>query len=533
MAYATLAGLPPQYGLYAALVAPLIFFVFTTSRQAVVGPSSSEAILTATVLALIASGDPNRYIMLASFAAILVGIIALVVWTLRLGFLVNLISGSVLKGFLVGTGLVIIMSQIPKIMGITGAPSDFLGKTGYIFANLGLANPYSVALAICGLVLLLVLEKKAPRVPGSLVLVIGAIILTSFTALSEKGVQIVGFVPGGVPCFSVPDVSVQDVSLIFPLALALFLLAYVELTTIARMYARTRNYEINSDQELLALGASSIGTGLFQGFPIAGSFGKSAVNDRAGALTPLAGAFAGLVVMVVVLYFTGFLYYLPTPILAILIIAAVIKIVDFPGFLRIWSVNRYEVYIALITFAVVVFQGILFGVIIGVFLSILGILYHISFPDIPVQGRIPGTTSYGDVERRPEKEETPGVLILRIDAPLIFANAHVLMTRVKKLIHQQKIPVRLVIIDLSPSPIIDITASDMILDLHENLAGMGITLRIANASGKVRDILRADGIGEKTGTTNLNMSIHDIITEWTHAGRDVQVLSREIQKDPE
>jgi len=299
------------------------------------------------------------------------------------------------------------------------------------------------------------------------------------------------------------------------------------------MYARTRNYEINSDQELLALGASSIGTGLFQGFPIAGSFGKSAVNDRAGALTPLAGAFAGLVVMVVVLYFTGFLYYLPTPILAILIIAAVIKIVDFPGFLRIWSVNRYEVYIALITFAVVVFQGILFGVIIGVFLSILGILYHISFPDIPVQGRIPGTTSYGDVERRPEKEETPGVLILRIDAPLIFANAHVLMTRVKKLIHQQKIPVRLVIIDLSPSPIIDITASDMILDLHENLAGMGITLRIANASGKVRDILRADGIGEKTGTTNLNMSIHDIITEWTHAGRDVQVLSREIQKDPE
>ncbi|MCJ7742182.1 MAG: SulP family inorganic anion transporter, partial [Methanoregula sp.] len=317
MAYASLAGLPPQYGLYVSIVAPLVYFFFATSRQAVVGASSSEAILLASVLAVIALGDPYRYIMLASYTAILVGVIALVAWLFRLGFLVNLISGPVLKGFLVGTGLVIIMSQIPKIMGIAGAPSDFFAKAVYILQNLEYVNLYSVAVGIAGLIILLILEKKVPRLPGSLVLVIGAIIVTSFSSLPEKGVAIVGAVPSGLPCFAIPDVGVQDFSLVFPLAVALFLLSYVELTSIARTYAKTRNYEIDTDQELLALGASSIGTGFFQGFPVAGSFSKSAVNDRAGALTPLSGALAGLVAILVVLFFTGFLYYLPEPILAV------------------------------------------------------------------------------------------------------------------------------------------------------------------------------------------------------------------------
>ena len=525
MAYASLAGLPPQYGLYVSIVAPLLYFLFATSRQAVVGASSSEAILLASVLAVIAMGDPYRYIMLASYTAILVGVIAVVAWFLRLGFLVNLISGPVLKGFLVGTGLVIIMSQIPKILGIAGAPSDFFAKAIYVLQNLEYANLYSVAVGVAGLVILLILEKKVPELPGSLVLVVGAIIITSFSSLPEKGVEIVGAVPSGLPCFAIPDVGPQDFSLVFPLAMALFLLSYVELTSIARTYAKTRNYEIDTDQELLALGASSIGTGFFQGFPVAGSFSKSAVNDRAGALTPLSGALAGLVAILVVLFFTGFLYYLPEPILAVLIIAAVINMVDFRGFLRIWSVNKYEVYIALITFAGVLVFGILAGVIIGVFLSLIGILYNISFPYIPVQGRIPGTTLYGDVTRKPAKEETAGILVLRVDAPLIFANSHILQERVKKLTQQQAIPVGLVVIDLSPSPIIDVTAADMINDLYDDLSAQGITLRIANATGKVRDVLRASGIEKKTGEVRFDSSVNDIIKAWKAEEQDLTYYS--------
>ena len=204
--------------------------------------------------------------MLASFTAILVGIIALTVWLFRMGFLVNLISAPVLKGFLVGTGLVIIMSQIPKIMGIAGAPQDFLDKGVYILQNLGGINPYSMAIGIIGLGILLVLEKKAPGLPGSLVLVVGSIIITSLSSLPEKGVAIVGSVPGGIPCFSIPNVTAQDFSLVFPLALALFLLAYVELTTIARMYAKTNNYEIKTDQELIGLGMASMGPAPFRDF---------------------------------------------------------------------------------------------------------------------------------------------------------------------------------------------------------------------------------------------------------------------------
>jgi MFS superfamily sulfate permease-like transporter len=249
------------------------------------------------------------------------------------------------------------------------------------------------------------------------------------------------------------------------------------------------------------------------------------VNDRAGALTPLSGALAGLVAILVVLFFTGFLYYLPEPILAVLIIAAVITMVDFRGFLRIWSVNKYEVYIALITFAGVLFFGILQGVMIGVFLSLIGILYNISFPYMPVEGRIPGTTFYGDVTRKPAKEETAGILILRVDAPLIFANSHKLLERVKHLMQQQVVSVRLVVIDLSPSPIIDVTAADMINDLYDDLSKQGITLRIANASGKVRDILRSSGIEGKMGAVRLDSSVNDIIKAWKAEEQDLTYYS--------
>jgi sulfate permease, SulP family len=514
MAYASLAGLPPQYGLYAGLVAPLIFFIFTTSRQGVVGPSSSEAIMLASVLSIVALGDPYRYTMLAAFTAILVGVIALLAWLFRMGFLVNLISGPVLKGFLVGTGLVIVMSQVPKIMGIAGAPPDFIAKSWYVIENLAYTNPYAVAIGVGGLIILYILKKKFPAWPNTLIVLIGAIVFMRLSNFAAEGVKIVGTVPSGVPCFSVPDVAPQDITLVFPLALALFLLAYVELTTIARMYAKDHKYEIDTNQELLALGAGSIGTGFFQGFPIAGSFGKSAVNDRAGARTPLAGAVAGAIIILVVLFFTGFLYNIPEPILAALIIAAVISIVDFMGFLHIGSVNKSEMYISLITFAGVLIFGILSGIIIGVILSLIYILYNISFPHIPVQGRVPGTGLFGDIERKPEKEEIPAILIVRIDAPLIFANAQIFRERVRNLVKEREIPVKLVIVDLSSSPIIDITAAELIKDLVTELSSQGIGLRIANTTGRVRDVLRSIGIAEISGSTSHDNPVDTIVAEW-------------------
>jgi high affinity sulfate transporter 1 len=504
MAFASLAGLPPEIGLYATIVAPLAYFLFGTSRQTSVGPSSSESILIATVLGVIALGDPARYLSLAALAALMVGVIAIVAWVLRLGFLVNLI----------GTGIVIIVSQLPKLLGITGAPSGFLAKIFYMLQNLGGANLYVVAIGIVGIILVLALERKFPKVPCTLILIILAISLMSVTNLVERGVHIVGEIPQGLPSFAIPECTAQDVSTLLPLALALFILSYVELSTNARIYARKRRYHIDTDQELLALGASSIATGLFQGYPIAGSFSKSAVSDRSGAKTQLAGAVAALAAAIVVMFFTGFFYNLPETILAALIIVAVIKMVDFKGLFRIGQISKRELSIAVTTLCGVLVFGILPGVLIGVLLSFIDLGYRITRPHTAVQGRIPGTEIYGDFERRPEKEDIPGVLIIRVDAPLVFGNTEMVKEIITDLIKQQKEPVHLVVLDLGASPIIDVTAADMIGELYSDLREQEIELKLAEASGQVRDVLRKAGIEARIGKLGRSTTIHAVIEEW-------------------
>lgn len=513
MAYATLAGLPAEYGLYAGIMAPLAYFIFATSRHASVGPSSSEAIMVATFLAAMVISSPAEYAGVVALTAILVGIISVVAWLLKLGFLVNLISGPVMKGFLVGTGLVILVSQIPKLLGLEGAPSSFFQKIVFILQNLPETNLYALALGIGALLLFFVLEHKVPRLPGSLFVVIISIILVWLAGLEEKGVEIVGTIPQGLPELGMPVFSSSDVGLVFPLAIGLFVLSFVELSTIARTYAKAHDYEIDNNKELLALGASSVSVGLAQGFPISGSFSKTAVNDRNGAKTQLAGAIAAGITLLVVLYLTAFFYYLAEPVIAALIIVAVFKMIDIAGLSRIGHINKTEIYIALITFGGVLLFGILAGVLIGTALSLVEILYRFTFPHMAVIGRIPGTNIFGDIERHPDNQEVPGAFIFRIDAPLIFANAESFKENFSKALAQEQRPVHLAIIDLQSSPITDVTAVDMIRDLIAELDRKGITLRLVNASGQVRDVLRAAGIEEKVGKLDRTATIAAILDE--------------------
>jgi SulP family sulfate permease len=513
MAYATLAGLPPEYGLYAGIMAPLAYFVFATSRHASVGPSSSEAIMVATFLAAMVISSPAEYAGLVALTAILVGVICVVAWLLRLGFLVNLISGPVMKGFLVGTGIVIIVSQIPKLLGLSGAPSSFFGKIIFILQNLPEINIYALSLGIGALLLFFALEHKFPRLPGSLIVVILSIILVWLTGLEEYGVEIVGTIPQGLPELGIPVFSLGDAAVVFPLAIGLFVLSFVELSSIARTYAKAHEYEIDNNQELLALGASSISVGIAQGFPISGSFSKTAVNDRNGAMTQLSGAIAAGVIILVVLFLTGFFYYLAEPVIAALIVVAVFKMVDIHGLARIGHINKTEIYIALITFGGVLLFGILAGVLIGAALSLMEILYRFTFPHMVALGRIPGTDLFGDIERHPENQEIPGVFIYRIDAPLIFANAESFKDNFSKALKQEQRPIHLAIIDLNSSPITDVTGVDMIHDLIDELDRKGIVLRLANASGKVRDVLRAAGIEDKVGRLDRTTTITAILEQ--------------------
>jgi len=514
MAYATLAGLPPEYGLYAGIMAPLAYFLFATSRHASVGPSSSEAIMVATFLAAMVISSPAEYAGIVALTAILVGIISVVAWLLKLGFLVNLISGPVMKGFLVGTGIVIILSQIPKLLGLSGAPSSFFQKIVFILQNLPETNLYALALGIGALLLFFALEHTFPRLPGSLVVVMLSIILVWLTGLEAKGVEIVGAIPQGLPEIGIPVFSPGQVELVFPLAIGLFVLSFVEISSIARTYGKAHDYKTDNNQELLALGASSFSVGFGQGFPIGGSFSKTAVNDRNNAMTQLSGAIAAGVAILVAMFLTGFFYYLAEPVIAALIVVAVFKMVDIAGLSRIGHINKTEIYIALITFGGVLVFGILSGVLIGAALSLIEILYRFTFPHMVVVGRIPGTNLFGNVDRKPGKEEVPGVFIYRIDAPLIFANAESFKENFSKALALEQRPVHLAIVDLQSSPITDVTAVDMMGDLIGELERKGITLRLANASGPVRDVLRAAGIEEKVGKLDRTTTISSILDEF-------------------
>jgi len=343
--------------------------------------------------------------------------------------------------------------------------------------------------------------------------VILSIILVWLTGLEEYGVEIVGTIPQGLPELGIPVFSLGDAAVVFPLAIGLFVLSFVELSSIARTYAKAHEYEIDNNQELLALGASSVAVGIGQGFPIGGSFSKSAVTDKNGAQTQLAGAIAAGVTILVVLYLTGFFYYLAEPVIAALIVVAVFKMVDIAGLARIGHINKTEIYIALITFGGVLLFGILAGVLIGAALSLIEIMYRFTFPHMVVLGRIPGTDLFGDVERHPENQEIPGVFIYRIDAPLIFANAESFKDNFSKALKQEQRPIHLAIIDLNSSPITDVTGVDMIHDLIDELDRKGIVLRLANASGKVRDVFRAAGIEDKVGKLDRTTTISAILEQ--------------------
>ncbi len=514
MAYATLAGLPPEYGLYAGIMAPLGYFIFASSRQASVGPSSSEALMVGSFLGVLAITSFTQYAALAGLTAILVGIIAIIAWALRMGFLVNLISGPVLKGFLAGAGIVIIASQIPKLLGISGAPSDFFPKIVYVLQNLDQTNIYSLTLGILAIVAILAIEKKYPRVPGSLIIVIAAIIFMTYSSFVEKGVEILGYIPPGLPTIGIPEFTAADVGTVFPLAVALFILSYVELSTIAKTYAQKNRYQVDMNQELLALGAGSVAAGAGQGFPVAGSFSKSAVNDRSGAKTPMAGAIAAGVTIIVVLFFTSFFYNLPECVIAALIIVAVVNMVNIFELQRIRSLDRTEFSIAIVTLLSVLVFGILQGVIIGTGLSLVALLYRIAFPHMAVMGRVPGTEIFGDIERKPAKDQVPGVLIFRVDSPVLFANANVIREQLDELMGTTVPAVKLVILDFYSSPMLDVTGADMIRDLLTDFSRKGIELRLANTTGQVRDLIRKAGLVEKLGGLTATDTISTVLDEW-------------------
>jgi sulfate permease, SulP family len=498
LAYAGLAGLPPQVGVYGYLLGGLGYALLGSSRQLAIGPTSAISLMIAGTVGAMAEGDAQRYAQIASLAGFTVAALCLFAWLLRLSLLVKLISDSILAGFKAGAGLTISMTQLPSLFGVTGGGNNFFERPMLFAQQLGQTHYLVLAIGAIAIVLLVLGERLMPGKPVALAVVALAIVAASGLGLPALGVATTGKIPLGLPTPAGPALRLRDVEGILPLAAGCLLLAYIEGVSAARTFAAKHGYVLDSRQEFLGVGAANLAAALGHGYPVAGGLSQSAVNDKAGARTPLALVFASFTLALCLLSLKGLLENLPKAVLAAVVLTAVYGLLDFPALLRMWRVSRLDFYAAAVALGGVLLLGILQGILLAALASILLLLVRASHPHVAFLGRIPGTSSYSDLARHPENEPLPGVIAFRPEASLIYINAEaVLESVVARLGPARSSDVRLVVCDLSASPYVDLAGSRMLHQLHSELALRGIALRIVGAHGWARDLLRADGVDEK------------------------------------
>jgi len=514
LAYASLAGLPPQVGVYGYLLGGLGYALLGSSRQLAVGPTSAISLMIAGTVGAMAGGDADRYMQIASLAAFTVAALCLIAWLLRLSVLVKLISDSVLVGFKIGAGLTIAMTQLPSLLGIAGGGHDFLERLWLLLTRLDQANPLVVAVGATAIVLLLGGARLFPGKPVALVVVVLAIVAASVLGLPALQVPVTGLIPSGLPSFDGPALRLRDVEGILPLAAGCLLLAYIESVSAARTFAAKHGYPLDPRQEFLGLGAANFAAALGHGYPVAGGLSQSAVNDQAGARTPLALVFASIALAFCLLFLTGFLENLPKAVLAAIVLTAILGLFDFAALRHMWRVSPLDFRAAATALIAVLLLGILQGILFAALASIVLLLFRASTPHVAFLGRVPGTSRYSDMARHPENEALQGVIAFRPEASLLYFNADYVLDQVRGRIRAiAKDGLHLVICDLSASPHLDLAGCRLLHELQDELPARGAALRIVGAHGTVRDLLRADGLAEKTGVIDRHVTLESLLEE--------------------
>ena len=514
LAYASLAGLPAQYGIYCYLVGGLFYALFGSSRQLAIGPTSAISMLVGVTVVGMADGDPARFASIAALTACVIAAMCVIAWIFKLSSLVNFISETILLGFKAGAALTIAMTQLPKLFGVQGGGHNFFESAYALGINLPDTNLAVLTFGVAAIVLLLLGEKYLPGRPIALIVVVISIVVMSATPLIDLGFKVVGVVPQGLPEFRLPGLRVRDVDGVIPLAFACLLLAYVESVSAARALAQKNGYEIDPRQELLGLGAANLAAGFFQAYPVAGGLSQSSVNDKAGAKTPLALVFASITIGLALMYLTGLLANLPNVVLAAIVLVAVKGLIDIRELRHVWKVSRYEFFVSMVAFAAVLFEGILKGVIVAVLVSMLLLIRRAAHPHVAFLGRIPGTRGFSDIERNPDNETIPGVLIYRVEASLLYFNVEHVREAVWNKVRATAGPVKMVVCDLSISPILDLAGARMLKTLHSQLEAAGIRLRLVAAHASARDMLRAEGLEERVGYFGRRITVADAVDEF-------------------
>lgn len=489
LAYAELVRLPAATGLYAAIASMAVYLLLAPSRRVIVGPDTTLALLAAAVLAPLAAGDPARTMALAALLAIMTGIVLVGAARLGLGQAADVLARPVLVGYANGAALVLIVSQLPALLGVKLEHAGFGSRIVEAAAKLPDAHLPTLALGVVLIAVLLACRRWWPRVPGPLVacaLAIGALVALS---LRERGVATLAGVPPGIPVPTLPDVSLADVRDLAGGALALAFLTFAEGIALARTLAERRGETLDTGRELAALGASNIAAGVGGGFNVGASGSRSITADAAGAASQGTQLVALALLVAFVLFLAPLLAWLPRVALAAILVVAALHLLDLRGLRSLWRLERHAFGIAMGVTAGVLVLGVLPGLLIGVALAFLEVLVEVADPRDAVLRRRPGDTHYHDLDDDEPGAATPGAIVYRLYAPLVFANANRVAGRIRALIASADPPVEVVVLDLQAVWHVDVTAADVLTELHDELEGRGIDLRFARANRPLREQL--------------------------------------------
>ncbi|TQK50012.1 high affinity sulfate transporter 1 [Streptomyces sp. SLBN-118] len=498
MAYAGVAGLPPVAGLWAILPALVLYAVLGSSRLLSVGPESTTALMTATVVGPLAAGDPGRYAVLAAALAVAVGLLCLVAWAVRLGFVADLLSRPVLVGYLAGVALIMIVDQLPTLTGVPTEGSGFFPQLASFVRHLPEIHAATAVFATATLIFLFTLSRYARAVPAPLLaLVLGTAVVAAF-GLEDHGIAVIGEVPAGLPRPDVPDLG-ELPHLLLP-ALGVLLVAYTDVILTGRAFtARDGGQRLDANQELLALGAANFGAGVLHGFPVSSSASRTALAKSAGGRSQAYSLVACGAVLAVLLFLSPLLADTPTTVLGALVVYAAVRMIDLAGFRRLASFRLRELLLALGCLAGVLVLNILYGVLVAVGLSVAELLARVARPHDAVEGLVPGVAGMHDVDDYPQARTIPGLLVYRYDSPLFFANAEDFRRRALASVDEQKGHVSWFVLNTEANVEVDITALDAVESLRSELTRRGIVFALARVKQELRENLDAYGMTESVG----------------------------------
>lgn len=512
MAYAMIAGLPPVFGLYASLIPQIVYAIMGTSRQLAVGPVAMDSLLVASGLGALAISGIDEYIAMAIFLALFMGAIQLALGLLRMGFLVSFLSKPVISGFTSAAAIIIGLSQLKHLLGTTIESSNQVHiLIANAFSSIMETNLIALAIGIGAIVIIKTIKKVNKKIPAALVVVVVGVLTVYVLGLHENGVKIVGEVPEGLPSFQVPSIDYARISELVPIALTLALIAFMEAISVAKAVEEKHDdYEVDPNQELIALGTSNILGSFFQSYPTTGGFSRTAVNDQGGAKTGVAPLISALVVGLTLLFLTPLFYYLPNAVLAAIIMVAVFGLIDFKYPMQLFKTRKDEFVLLLITFVVTLTVGIKDGILMGVLLSLLLLVYRTSRPHIAILGRIKGSNYFKNVLRFNEDTEVfDDFLIIRFDAQLFFGNKDYFKKELQRHIKTKGETLKHIILNAEAINYIDSSAVHMLRQVIDELKRKNIQLIIAGAIGPTRDILYSSGLISDIGKENLFVRTND------------------------